>query len=121
MMDDTKHAALPWRPTEMFSEHGLTNNDGSYAIVSGEEDALVVVCEVKYQGNARKRYKAPSPERDANAAFIVRAANAHDKLVDLVGRLSGALAYLDDAVGDGTFKGLCSEANEALRIAKGEQ
>ena len=58
----------------------LTMNDGSIAIMAGETRVVVV----DYQGDAppRKRYNAPSPERDANAARIVTCWNSHDALVE---------------------------------------
>lgn len=56
--------------------------------------------------------------RDANAAFIVRACNAHDELVEILERARGVVQMVDDA--EGGQIDLLSAIDARLAKARGE-
>lgn len=87
----TQHAPGPWAISPIFAELGLTMNDGSIPVMAGDDR----VCVVDYRGNAstRKRYNAPSAERDANARLIATAP-------DLLAALTIAHEWLANAQAD---------------------
>jgi hypothetical protein len=62
----------PWQIHSTYTEHGLTMNDGAIVVMGADGER---VCLVDYQGDApaRKRYKAESAGRDANARLIAAA------------------------------------------------
>jgi hypothetical protein len=62
----------PWQIHSTYTEHGLTMNDGAIVVMGADGER---VCLVDYQGDApaRKRYKAESAGRDANARLIASA------------------------------------------------
>lgn len=76
-----KHTRLPWHFSRKFRYVSDTNHK--------------VIAEI-----------SPLVGFEANAAFIVRAVNNHDALVNALGQTKGALAVLRDMVkGSGTFNG----------------
>jgi hypothetical protein len=55
----------------MFTEHGLTNNDGSIPVMGADQRICVV--DLQAQVKRGKTYNAPDPERDANGRLIAAA------------------------------------------------
>ena len=90
-MNETKHTPTPW------ISQGLADSDqadevGSVTIVGDNLGGLVAVA----LPWPTERDAAEFSRVEANAAFIVRAANAHDALVDA---LAGLMRRLDDHFG----------------------
>lgn len=78
----------------LYREHGFCANDGSISIMAGSGDdtfpvATVLPLSLPKRGTG---HKAIDAGRDANAAFIVRAANCHH---DLLEALKMALADIE--------------------------
>lgn len=111
---ETKHTKTPWKVTE-----------DSTIIGSVTRNVIAECC--GYSDKASNGDYASIIEkqgtREANAAFIVRAVNAHD---DLVAALEAAVRYVDD-VSEATIFGdndhadydLLDELRTALAKAKG--
>jgi hypothetical protein len=97
----TAHTPTPWQYDE-DALHVFVNG-------SGVEGDGAVICEV-WPGFG----SGESKEREANAAFIVRACNAHD---DLVAALRGLVNADVDRLSDQAYAILLCDANCALAKA----
>jgi hypothetical protein len=109
-----KHTPGPWIISEIFTEHGLTMNDGALPIMAGDERIGLV----DYQGNAptRKRYKAESAERDANARLIAAAPT----MLAVLKECALQLQYLADKFGEtGTGAAVLARVQTAIVEAEG--
>lgn len=123
----TKHTPTPWyyapamqtgltRPYEKFDIYHVTppDRDNSYGINTGGRKVFL--------GMIRSR---PSKsETEANAAFIVRAVNSHDALVEaLEDIIHAAFEHGNKGLSGKTLDPdgeLLGAAKEALALAKGE-
>src|SRR5688500_6954979 len=82
---EAKHTAGPWKQRGKYIY--ATGTTDAY---SGPVDGLIVVCEETEQKDADGRTWNASGDSLANAAFIVRACNAHDELVNVIHNLLNA-------------------------------
>ncbi len=111
MSTDTKtaHTPTPWAP--------IPQTDGSTMVARVTETdnqmqprSMRLVCHVM----ARRSSLA---EDDANAAFIVRAVNAHDALTE---SLADLFRYCGDIELSSRLEGILNRADAALKLARGE-
>ena len=80
-MADATHTPTPW---------GFGRTSGEQRLILGDEGRGRYVCHVQIHQTPRRM--VDEPEREANAALIVKAVNAHE---DLVAALLVALVALD--------------------------
>ena len=102
---NAKHTPTPWSI--------VPQNDGSSIIAKMHEDAskgFRIVCHAWLRRDSQA-------EDQANAAFIVRAVNAHD---DLVAALSNLVAIIEDGNKATTESSSYACARAALAKARGE-
>lgn len=100
---ETKHTPTPWDMT-----------GDSKAIVSFYDNHLHEIA--KMIGQTEYGWS-----KKANAAFIVRAVNAHDALVEALGIALGDLLYLTESPGNRPrFKETIDQISTALKLATGE-
>lgn len=101
------HTPGPWAIAQAFAEHGLTMNDGSIPLMAGDQRVALI----DYIGDApqRKRYRAESPERDANARLIAAAP-------DMLKALKFVVSFFGD-----TEAPPCFRARAVIARATGEQ
>lgn len=76
----------------------LLNNDGAVAIMSDSSDVEDVnrICMVDAQDQSvsrKNKWSAPDAEREANAAFICKSVNNHEKLVEALSETLQELKY----------------------------
>lgn len=104
-MTDAKHSPLPWQLSVLDDTRILDANRTDIVATLGDYDA-----------------DTDWPRMEANAAFIVRAVNAHDELVDMLGALCNiALGYIDGEMGFGALENSVHEARAVLAKAEGRQ
>jgi hypothetical protein len=110
----TEHTATPWRVEPLQWDHGA-----SIAICSTGEDAQIIATiapeNEDEEPDADTARRGPCDE--ANAAFIVRAVNAHQPLVDALTRLlaetdTNEIFGMDDSENEAIL-----EAQAALKLA----
>ncbi len=104
-MTKNQHTPTPWSVSKAASN----------VIIGATATVLVATCR-----SEDPNYRAKSD--GANAAFIVRACNAHDSLVAAVGRIA---SIIEDDAGERevltiTEQDILHVAKEALRLAQGE-
>jgi hypothetical protein len=96
------HSPTPWSIAPTSEEFGWA----VFIVDADEADVIHFVC--------------PRDINDADAAFIVRAANAHEALVEALDR---TLSWLTSYPGGGALSptGPYEQAKAALALARGEQ
>ena len=80
----TQHTPTPWKVLQAGDPSGVPR-------VTSDKGGVAVICVNRYMGE-----KGPSAEESANAAFIVRACNAHDELVAALRELLWTEQFDDD-------------------------
>lgn len=91
-----QHTPLPWK------------NHNRIDLITDNEEVIGTL----------KGFSFTDAQDEANAAFIVRACNNHYKLIDL---LSDALPFVENAIGDETYKqhkvkALIAEIRDAVEL-----
>ena len=107
MNKTAKHTPTPW--IAKLGEYNFTGPENGRAIMDSTNG--IRICDVDSKANQKRNdYKCADPERDANAAFIVKAVNSHEALVEacqealkiieakwpnstLLNKLEGAIKY----------------------------
>jgi len=94
----TQHTPTPWKVLQAGDPSGVPR-------VTSDKGGVAVICVNRYMGE-----KGPSAEESANAAFIVRACNAHDELVAALTLAKYVLATLslDDDCTEGQPEALAA-------------
>lgn len=89
----------PWSLAEIH-EQGLYLNGGEIAIMSGSGDDARRVCQVdaEAKGKRGEQYRVKCEVRDANAALIVKAVNAHESLVKALEEIARVEGETDPAI-----------------------
>lgn len=102
----SEHTATPWHIQHEF------DFEPTFILAGEDEELLVAACRPDELPNAR-----------ANAAFIVRAVNAHDALVEAVKQLLQAYApnaqRSADEEGEQCLHSSVQRARAALKLAEG--
>jgi hypothetical protein len=105
---ESKHSPLPWTYCH--------NGGGTWPIIGERDRATVAVVTPQMAGD--------DAEHEANAAFIVRACNAHDALVEACEKALFAVQDGADAAlheyGVNAWNDTLNKLREALKAAKGE-
>lgn len=102
-----EHTQLPWKIDQRAYTH-IVGANGRHVATSGG-----------YASNLPADRDTFTDENAANAAFIVRAGNAHQALVDL---LTEARAWMDgDVMNDPWEKAFTERIDAALKQARGEE
>ncbi len=105
-MNEPKHTPTPWRIT-------------GYGIIGGIEDGSGQTVAQAQERPSRKRSE-PDHERLANAAFIVRACNAHDALVEALVEIREKASSASAWNAEGALAACEALAESALALARGE-
>ena len=117
---ETKHTETPWEAEKWSYEDGKRIE----TVIVGEKDKIATMDSLyRPMDDYKEAVKIADEEKQANAAFIVLAVNAHDVLV---AALEAAVRYVED-VSEATIFGdndhadydLLDELKTALAKAKG--
>lgn len=125
-MADTKHTPTPWQIHEIETRDGNNQKYMSYAVADARDRVIMdatnsSVAEIRWEPDGEPAdVQHFDVQSEADAAFIVRACNAHGTLVSAARKVLDHLnARIDQAPGDAVplFVGI---AELAAALAKAE-
>lgn len=107
-MSETKHTPTPWQAAEAERPNGCPTT-------------VIERCNGKYGDGSDEYFIAEcfGPDEKANAAFIVKACNAHDDLVKVLSSALGPLDILHAMHGWLDTDGIRGQARAALAKVEG--
>ena len=103
-MSEAKHSPTPWQVGKSV------HNDGAISVMNHE--TRIARIDIQILAKKADLWRTPCAERDANAAFIVRAVNAH---ADMLAALHACAEYFDSRA-DADCDDRGPIANEEMRL-----
>jgi len=119
-MTNTKHTPTPWE-----SEVVYNNGEGTYSITSWDAttSSSREICQLTRADDKRNGLDYDAEVEEANSAYIVRAVNAHEALVEALEDALAALkkyAFGNQEVSYAEEFAFFHKQVAALKLAKGE-